>query len=76
LARAQAAYPSQTIRLIHGYDAGSNPDTIARYLAPGMSEILGVQIVIEGKSVLAHGGIEGAFSGVAEGWMADIVDQS
>jgi tripartite-type tricarboxylate transporter receptor subunit TctC len=49
LARAQAAYPSQTIRLIHGYDAGSNPDTIARYLAPGMSEILGVQIVIEPK---------------------------
>ena len=48
LVRAQA-WPSQPIRLIHGYDAGSNPDTIARHLAPGLSEILGVQIVIEPK---------------------------
>jgi tripartite-type tricarboxylate transporter receptor subunit TctC len=48
-AGAQAAWPSQPIRLIHGYDAGSNPDTIARHLAPGLGEILGVQIVIEPK---------------------------
>lgn len=48
LVRAQA-WPSQPIRLIHGYDAGSNPDTIARHLAPGLTEILGVQIVIEPK---------------------------
>lgn len=48
LVRAQA-WPSQPIRLIHGYDAGSNPDTIARHLAPGLSETLGVQIVIEPK---------------------------
>jgi len=48
LVRAQA-WPSQPIRLIHGYDAGSNPDTIARHLAPGLSEILGVQVVIEPK---------------------------
>jgi tripartite-type tricarboxylate transporter receptor subunit TctC len=37
------------IRLIHGYDAGSNPDTIARHLAPSLTELLGVQIVIEPK---------------------------
>jgi tripartite-type tricarboxylate transporter receptor subunit TctC len=49
LGRAEAAYPSQTIRLIHGYDAGSNPDTIARYLSPGLTEALGVQVVIEPK---------------------------
>lgn len=48
LVRAQA-WPSQPIRLIHGYDAGSNPDTIARHLSPGLSEILGVQVVIEPK---------------------------
>jgi tripartite-type tricarboxylate transporter receptor subunit TctC len=48
LVRAQA-WPSGPIRLIHGYDAGSNPDTIARHLAPGLSEILGVQVVIEPK---------------------------
>ena len=49
IGRAEAAFPSQTIRLIHGYDAGSNPDTIARHLAPGLTEALGVQIVIEPK---------------------------
>ena len=46
IARAQA-YPSQTIRLMHGYDAGSNPDTIARPLSVPLTEILGQQIVIE-----------------------------
>jgi tripartite-type tricarboxylate transporter receptor subunit TctC len=34
---------------VHGYDAGSNPDTIARHLAPSLTEILGAQIVIEPK---------------------------
>lgn len=46
IARAQA-WPAQTIRLIHGYDAGSNPDTIARHLSGPLTEILGQQIVIE-----------------------------
>jgi len=48
LARAQA-WPVGPIRLMHGYDAGSNPDTIARHLAAPLTEILGVQIVIEPK---------------------------
>jgi tripartite-type tricarboxylate transporter receptor subunit TctC len=46
IARAQA-YPSQTIRVMHGYDAGSNPDTIARHLSGPLTEILGQQIVVE-----------------------------
>lgn len=46
IAGAQA-YPSQTIRLMHGYDAGSNPDTIARHLSVPLTELLGQQIVIE-----------------------------
>src|SRR5262245_19432688 len=48
LARAQA-WPASPIRLMHGYDAGSNPDTIARHLAPSLTEILGAPIVIEPK---------------------------
>jgi len=48
LARGQAL-PAGPIRLIHGYDAGSNPDTIARHLAPSFIEITGAQIVIEPK---------------------------
>ena len=53
LVRAQISlaqtWPSQTIRLIHGYEAGSNPDTIARHLAQPLTEILGQQIVIEAR---------------------------
>jgi tripartite-type tricarboxylate transporter receptor subunit TctC len=48
IARAQA-WPMNPVRVIHGYDAGSNPDTIARHLAGPLTEILGVQIVIEPK---------------------------
>jgi tripartite-type tricarboxylate transporter receptor subunit TctC len=48
IARAQA-YPANPVRLMHGYDAGSNPDTIARHLAPSLTEILGVQIMVEPK---------------------------
>ena len=48
IVRAQTLPPGP-VRLIHGYDAGSNPDTIARHLAPSLTEILGVQIVIEPK---------------------------
>jgi hypothetical protein len=36
----------------------------------------GVQIVVEGEAMLAHGGVEGLFTGVAEGRMADIVNQA
>ncbi len=48
IGRAQGL-PAGPIRLIHGYDAGSNPDTIARHLAPSLTEIVGAQIVIEPK---------------------------
>ena len=43
------AFPANPVRLIHGYDAGSNPDTIARHLSQPLTEIMGVQIVIEPK---------------------------
>jgi tripartite-type tricarboxylate transporter receptor subunit TctC len=48
-ARAQTTYPSQPIRVVHGYDAGSNPDTIARVMAPALAEILNAQIVVDPK---------------------------
>jgi len=48
IVRAQALPPGP-VRIIHGYDAGSNPDTISRHLAPSLTEITGAQIVIEPK---------------------------
>jgi len=47
-ARAQA-WPSQPIRIVHGYAAGSNPDTVARHMAPAMGEILGVTMIVDPK---------------------------
>ncbi len=35
----------------------------------------GVQVVVEEKTVLAHGGVEGFFSGVTEGRMTKVVDE-
>ncbi|MBX3497931.1 MAG: tripartite tricarboxylate transporter substrate binding protein [Alphaproteobacteria bacterium] len=47
-ARAQA-WPSQPIRIVHGYAAGSNPDTIARHMAPAMGELLGTTMIVDPK---------------------------
>src|SRR5579863_5408899 len=35
----------------------------------------GVEVVVEEKAVGAHGGVERLFAGVAEGRMAEVVDQ-
>ncbi|HJQ58835.1 MAG TPA: tripartite tricarboxylate transporter substrate binding protein, partial [Vineibacter sp.] len=48
-ARAQSPFPSRPIRIVHGYGPGSNPDTIARVIAPGLSEALGQSVIIEPK---------------------------
>ena len=49
VARAQATFPSKPIRVVHGYSAGSNPDTIARVISPSMIETLGQSVIIEPK---------------------------
>ncbi len=49
VARAQGAFPSKPIRIVHGYSAASNPDTIARVIAPSMIETLGQSVIVEPK---------------------------
>ena len=49
LGHAQAAFPSKSIRIVHGYSAASNPDTIARIIAPSMIETLGQSVIVEPK---------------------------
>ncbi|MGA7520715.1 MAG: tripartite tricarboxylate transporter substrate-binding protein, partial [Pseudolabrys sp.] len=46
-ARAQDAYPSQNIRFVVPFTAGSATDTLARLLANRMSTTLGRNIVVE-----------------------------
>ncbi|MEI7874426.1 MAG: tripartite tricarboxylate transporter substrate-binding protein [Alphaproteobacteria bacterium] len=48
-ARAQSAFPSKPIRIVHGYSAASNPDTIARVIAPSMIQTLGQSVIVEPK---------------------------
>jgi tripartite-type tricarboxylate transporter receptor subunit TctC len=46
---ALAAYPERTIRIIVPYAPGGNIDITARTIAPGMSEALGQQVVIDNR---------------------------
>jgi len=50
-------WPTRPISMIVPYAAGGPPDVIARIIAPGMSESLGVQVVVE--NVSGAGGITG-----------------
>src|SRR5688572_19293290 len=43
-------YPSKSVRMIVASSAGSNPDTIARVLAQGMSQVLGQQVVVDDRA--------------------------
>ncbi len=42
-------FPSKPVRIVHGYDNGSNPDTVARIISPALTERLGQAIVTEPK---------------------------
>src|SRR5688572_31302628 len=46
---AQGAYPDRPIRLIVPYPPGGNIDITARTIAPGLSEALGAQIVVDNR---------------------------
>ena len=47
-AHAQA-WPAKPVRIVHGYDSGSNPDTVGRAISQALGERLGQPIVIEPK---------------------------
>ena len=49
LAHAQPAWPAKPVRIVHGYDSGSNPDTVARAISQALGERLGQPIIIEPK---------------------------
>jgi tripartite-type tricarboxylate transporter receptor subunit TctC len=54
---AAQEWPTRPIAMVVPYAAGGPPDVIARIIAPGMSESLGVQVVVE--NVSGAGGITG-----------------
>ena len=46
---AAQQWPAKPIRLVHGFLAGGNVDLNARLVAAPMSEVLGQQVVVEGR---------------------------
>jgi tripartite-type tricarboxylate transporter receptor subunit TctC len=46
---AHAAFPDRPVRLVVPFGAGGNLDTLARLVAPGMSQRLGQPVVIENR---------------------------
>src|SRR5262245_13987318 len=51
-------YPNRPIRVVLSTPAGSTPDVTARLVAPGMSKLLGQQLVIDNRA--GAGGLIGA----------------
>ena len=49
-AHAQTAWPDKPLKLMQGFGAGGNADTVARILAAPLSEFLGKPVVVEGKT--------------------------
>ncbi|MFO1313621.1 MAG: tripartite tricarboxylate transporter substrate binding protein [Burkholderiales bacterium] len=49
VAGAQAGFPNRPITLVVGFTPGGSNDLIARAVAPKLSEILGVPVVVENK---------------------------
>ena len=57
---AKGSWPSQTVRLVVGFPAGSSPDLTARALAEPLSKALGQNVIVENK-VGAGGNIAADF---------------
>ena len=62
-AMAQDDYPDRSIRIVHGFGAGGNADTVSRILAEAMTEGLGQPVVVESRP--------GAGGTVASGYVAN-----
>ena len=45
-----SAYPTKPVRMIVASSAGSNPDTVGRVFAAGLSQILGQQVIVDNRA--------------------------
>src|SRR5262252_8205315 len=62
-------YPAKPIRVVVASSAGSNPDTVARILANGLTQALGQQIIVEDRAGAGGNiGAEAAARAPADGY--------
>jgi len=47
---AQQAYPAKTVRLISQFPPGGGTDTVARIVAPKLSELIGQPVIVENRT--------------------------
>ena len=59
-ARAQGAWPNQTVKILVGFPGGSTPDVAARILAEPLAKALGQNVIVENK-----GGASGSIGAAA-----------
>jgi len=62
-AAAQDTFPDRSLRLVHGFGAGGNADTVSRIIAEEMSKGLGQPVVVESRP--------GAGGTVASGYVSN-----
>ena len=65
------SYPSKPVRMIVASSAGSNPDTIARVVANGLSKTFGQQVLIDNRPG-AGGNIGAEVAARGRGWLHDL----
>lgn len=48
-AQAQGSWPTQTVKVVVGFPAGSSPDMVARFVAEPLAKALGQSVIVENK---------------------------
>ena len=73
IADAAAAYPERPVRLIVPSAPGGGADTVARILAPKLSEVIGQPVVVDNRG--GAGGSIGAITAAHAAWASGYVVQ-
>ena len=71
------SYPAKPVRIIVATSAGSNPDTVARIIAPGLTQVFGQQVIVDNRAGAAGNiGAELAARAPADGYTLFMVNNN
>lgn len=70
-------FPAKPVRILVASSAGSNPDTVARVIAPGLTQVFGQQVIIDNRAGAAGNiGAELAARAPADGYTLFMVNNN